>query len=188
MIVVTWNIRGLNKAHKQKELKNFLLKNKVDILGCIETRVKEPKAHTIINKIAKGWKYHLNYPMATNGRIWLLWRAHIQLHILGTTDQFIHCSVEDSASAVKFQLSVIYAYNTIALRKQLWNDLRGIPILGQDVWLLSGDFNVVLSTEDRIGSPVTDAEVKDFKELIYDLQLTPIRSKGWRYSWTNKQV
>lgn len=40
MIIVTWNIRGLNQAHKQKEVKTFLAKNKIDVMGSIETRVK----------------------------------------------------------------------------------------------------------------------------------------------------
>lgn len=45
--------------------------------------------------------------------------------------------------------------------------------------MLSGDFNNVLSYEDRIGSPVTVAEVQGFKGMIDDLQLTPLRAKGW---------
>lgn len=47
MIIAAWNIRRLKKVFKQKELKLFLNKNKIDLIGCIETKVKEPKSKNI---------------------------------------------------------------------------------------------------------------------------------------------
>lgn len=55
---------GLNQPHKQQELKTFLAVNKVDFMGCIETRVKEHKAKRIQNKFARGWKIQCNYSQA----------------------------------------------------------------------------------------------------------------------------
>ncbi|XP_019248642.1 PREDICTED: uncharacterized protein LOC109227903 [Nicotiana attenuata] len=95
--------------------------------------------------------------------------------------------VEDHRTQFKAQLSVVYAQNDGHKRKSLWRDLRQINISSQEVWLLSGDFNNVLSSEDRIRSPVTAAEVAGLKGIIDDLQLTPLRAKGWHYTWTNKQ-
>lgn len=43
MIISSYNIRGLNKPFKQKELKAFLLKNNVTPLGYLETKIK-PKS------------------------------------------------------------------------------------------------------------------------------------------------
>ena len=34
-----WNVRGMNKRYKQKKIK-LLLKNKVNLAGLVETRVK----------------------------------------------------------------------------------------------------------------------------------------------------
>ncbi|XP_019259313.1 PREDICTED: uncharacterized protein LOC109237461 [Nicotiana attenuata] len=156
-------------------------------MGCIETRVKEHKAKKIQGKIAKGWNVCCNYSNAVNGRIWLLWKAHIQLQIIHMTDQFIQCCIEDTNSQFKTNFSIIYAQNDGNQRENLWRDLRGLTIPSQEAWLLSGDFNNVLSSEDRIGSPVTDAEIKRFKDVIDDLQLTLLSAKGWHYTWTNKQ-
>ena len=49
-----WNVRGMNKRYKQKEIKQFLLNNKVSLAGLIETRVKENNTSTTINSIAAG--------------------------------------------------------------------------------------------------------------------------------------
>ena len=36
-----WDVRGMNKRYKQKEIKVLLQKNKVTLAGLIETRVKK---------------------------------------------------------------------------------------------------------------------------------------------------
>ncbi|XP_019231907.1 PREDICTED: uncharacterized protein LOC109212693 [Nicotiana attenuata] len=43
--------------------------------------------------------------------------------------------------------------NDVTLRHQLWNQLAQVGTNVQDAWLLSGDFNNVLTSEDRIGAP-----------------------------------
>lgn len=53
--------------------------------------------------------------------------------------------------------------------------------------MLSGDFNNMLTTDNRVGQPVTESEVQRFKDMIDNLQLTPIRSKGNFYTWCNMQ-
>ncbi|KAH0655765.1 hypothetical protein KY285_030647 [Solanum tuberosum] len=65
--------------------------------------------------------------------------------------------------------------------------MQNIGASVQGVWLISGDFNNVLNAEGRIGQPVTGAEVQGFKDMIDNLQLTPLRSKGCFYTWCNKQ-
>lgn len=76
MNLCTWNIRGLNKPHKQKELRLFLRKYKVDVMGCLETRVKERKSARIISQVAREWNVCCNYNAHPNGRIWLLWKGN----------------------------------------------------------------------------------------------------------------
>lgn len=72
MIVCSWNIRGLNKLFKQKELNAFLLKNKVSIMGCLETKVKDKKVAKVKRKFEGEWTIYDNYTVAPKGRIWVL--------------------------------------------------------------------------------------------------------------------
>ncbi|XP_019248332.1 PREDICTED: uncharacterized protein LOC109227587 [Nicotiana attenuata] len=178
MIVSTWNIRGLNKPFKQKELVLFLKKYKVEVMGLVETRVKENKAKRIAQKIAKDWKVQYNYNCAYNGRIWLLWKPHIHIQILMVDAQFVHCEVEEQISQKKWLFTVVYAYNELNTRWQLWKKLIGIGSNIISDWLISGYFNNVLLTDDRIGAPITLAEVQEFKEFLDKMQLTPLKSTG----------
>lgn len=53
----------LNQPLKQKELNIFFKKYNIDFVGCLETRVKQFKAQSILSKIVQGWNTWCNHPM-----------------------------------------------------------------------------------------------------------------------------
>ena len=64
-----WNVRGMNKRYKQKEIKLLLQQNKASLAGLIETRVKEVNIKATFKAIAPGWRIIHNYKKAANGII-----------------------------------------------------------------------------------------------------------------------
>lgn len=123
MNLCTWNVRGLNKPHKQKEFRHFLRKYKVDVIGCLETRVKERKDARIMNQVARDWSACCNYNAHPNGRIWLLWKNNVNVQILVIDDQFIHCEIHENNSKFKAMVTVVYASIDSTQRNQLWKNL-----------------------------------------------------------------
>ncbi|XP_058757778.1 uncharacterized protein LOC131631035 [Vicia villosa] len=67
-MLAAWNIRGLNKADKLREVSSHILKLQPDIIVLIETRVKENKASAIRNKLRLKGDYIDNYCHHGNGR------------------------------------------------------------------------------------------------------------------------
>ncbi|XP_074301354.1 uncharacterized protein LOC141632737 [Silene latifolia] len=53
-------------------------------------------------------------------------------------------------------------------------------------WLLMGDFNNVLYMDERIGSDVSDAEVKEFQRCVDSCELYDLVTTGAYYTWNNK--
>lgn len=51
-----------------------------------------------------------------------------------------------------------------------------------EAWLLSGGFNNVLTADRRIGQPVIETKMQEFKDTVENLQLTPLRSQGGFYT------
>lgn len=41
MKLITWNVRGMNKVHRQKEVRLFIRQNNVSILALIEHKIKQ---------------------------------------------------------------------------------------------------------------------------------------------------
>lgn len=53
-------------------------------------------------------------------------------------------------------------------------------------WIELGDFNYVLNKEKRLGSLVTMAGVREFRECVGKYGLQDLRFSGSFYTWNNK--
>ncbi|XP_059315374.1 uncharacterized protein LOC132065978 [Lycium ferocissimum] len=189
MIFGSWNIRGLNRPFKQKELKTFLLKNKVSLLGCLETKIKQDKVRKVRKNLGTEWEVFADYSQEPNGRIWVLWNdQQVQVTILQSNPQMVHCSVKDRNSDFSCQMTFIYGLNLAAGRKDIWNHIRNMSPMINVPWILLGDFNTILSVHDRVnGLPVQQGEITDFQDCIQDAGLGQLNRKGCQFSWSNKR-
>lgn len=68
----------------------------------------------------------------------------------------------------------MYAKNRVLERVELWNELEVIGSSIQEPWILSGDFNAILSSDDRMGTHITPSEIQDFRNCVDHLQLIPL--------------
>ncbi|KAH0776135.1 hypothetical protein KY290_007546 [Solanum tuberosum] len=71
-------------------------------------------------------------------------------------------------------------------KRSLWEQLRRIHNNQQTPWVAMGDYNTIHRGEDRmIGSPVTDAEIRDFDDYLRDTNITILKHIGRDFTWTN---
>ncbi|RAL42438.1 hypothetical protein DM860_016725 [Cuscuta australis] len=108
--------------------------------------------------------------------------------IMGVTDQMVSCRCRILGDTKQFLISIVYGHNDPTKRRDLWSDISSLAGQIHIPWCLIGDFNSILSCEDRRGgNPVTLEEIRDFKECIQDNGLEELPSEGARYTWSNKQ-
>ncbi|KAJ6323972.1 hypothetical protein OIU76_011301 [Salix suchowensis] len=92
-----------------------------------------------------------------------------------------------NAEAAAYTPTFIYGFNTISARRTLWADLRRWSV--DSPWLLLGDFNSILSQEDKHnGTPVSTYEISDFRECCSDLGIADLNSTGSHFTWTNNTI
>ncbi|XP_019224481.1 PREDICTED: uncharacterized protein LOC109206146 [Nicotiana attenuata] len=184
-----WNVRGVNKRYKQKELANYIKSKNVKIAGLMETRVKEHNFKRVTKAIAPDWEGINNYQYAQNGRVWVLWDPRwYSVKLLKAGDQYVHCQITDNVGKIDCLITVVYGHNTIEQRKALWAEVHKMAANITTPWLIGGDFNAVLYSQDRLmGNPITYAETQDFANCIQTLQLSELLWKGDYYTWSNKQ-
>lgn len=145
-----WNIRGLNKSFKQKELKDFLLRNNVDVVGCLETKIQTHNADRIKKSFGKDWAIFTDSPTTVNGRVWLFLRGNkVKVTILDTVAQLVHCRVEDVETDFKSNVTFVCGFNIIVERLSLCSHLKSLDRKCNDPPIILGDLNVVLSLTDR---------------------------------------
>ncbi|KAG5595919.1 hypothetical protein H5410_037151 [Solanum commersonii] len=69
-------------------------------------------------------------------------------------------------------------------RLRLWEDIYQVATDMSRPWILEGDFNVVLNSEEKIGGlPVLDADHEDFENCISFCDLVDIPFKSSPFTW-----
>ncbi|XP_074305957.1 uncharacterized protein LOC141641186 [Silene latifolia] len=181
-----WNIRGLNSDTKQRDVKWFLYQTEVVMFALIETRVKPGCLNNVVNNVCNGWLFTTNHSCHTGGRIWVLWKEqYVQVDIVEIDSQYIHLKVKDKIGDHIFYATFVYGFNNVGERVPLWNALKSWTIT--EPWVVLGDFNNVLYSNEKIGKPVKDAEMIPFQDMLDICELQDMKTTGAFFTWTNKQ-
>ncbi|XP_020262884.1 uncharacterized protein LOC109838865 [Asparagus officinalis] len=169
MHLAIWNIRGFHKSSKHKIVKEFIQEYHLSFLALLETKLSESKLQFISRKITTNWQWNSNVQEAKNCRIWILWDNDIiNVHIIKSSEQFLTCSIESKDGKISCFCTIVYALNQQINRRSLWNDLLEFKHNVNCPWLIGGDFNSIISSEEKIGGlPVTEAETFTSNQVDY---------------------
>ncbi|XP_074315406.1 uncharacterized protein LOC141651602 [Silene latifolia] len=180
-----WNIRGLNSLNKQKEIKWFLHNNNLGLFGLVETKVKAVHWNKVRNAICSDWSICTNNSFANGGRIWLLWNSGLlEVDILDITSQTIHAQITIKGNNIVFRFTLVYGYNKPAETVDLWKSLQRYKSMHHGPWLVGGDFNNLLFSNERLGgAEVILADIKPFQDCLHCCDLTDIKAIGSFFTW-----
>lgn len=125
MIVLVWNVRGLNDPGKVANVKRLLYTHPIDVLGILEIKVKEHKVTDFQRKFGPAWSWICIYSCSDKGRIWVGWQAdNITLDVLSINEQFIHCAVCNKDLSSLIYCTIIYGLYTIHDILTLWDGIK----------------------------------------------------------------
>jgi hypothetical protein len=158
------------------------------ILILIETRLGGARAA----ELAKSFPF--DGFLCTNtigfaGGIWILWKAAaVELELLTSTEQEIHVSAQVKDSNSLWLLSAIYASPRRSERKVLWKNLMVISGLHNLPWVMVGDFNDIISGDEKWGgnSPVA-SRIAEYNNCMNTCSMLDLGFSGPKYTWSNGQ-
>ncbi|XP_056687902.1 uncharacterized protein [Spinacia oleracea] len=184
--ILCWNVRGINSTQKQNEVRKFVQRHDVGLVGLLEHKVKLAKLGKLYQNIFMNWCFTSNASFHNGGRIVVAWKLNsFTVNIVAVTSQLIHCHVNPVSGMTSFFCTFFYAFNDSSQRKELWKTLMDVNT--RDPWLLGGDFNCVMGVKERIGDPVRHAEILDINACMHGCSMEDIKSVGSLYTWNNKQ-
>lgn len=187
-----WNVRGFNKDLKHSVVKDWVRKNNLEFGCIIETRVKESKAKSIIEKVFGDWSYMTNYECSVGGKIWLVWKDSVCMTPVYKSDQLITCSVGLRGQEVFF-CSFIYASNSVEGRKELWEDLchhQNSALFRDKAWIAMGDFNEILDVEESLvlsSQGRSSGGMREFQAVALHCRFADMGYQGPKLTWCNKR-
>ncbi|XP_074315276.1 uncharacterized protein LOC141651462 [Silene latifolia] len=158
------------------------------LFGLLETKLKPSILLNRNSSICDGWSVSTNYSWHKGSRIWVLWKPDLfDIQFLSYSAQHIHMLVHSRVDDKNFQLTMIYAFNGLHERIELWNTLKEISATCCTPLLWLGDFNTVLSPIERLGGNTTDAEMEYFQDCVSICGMEDIPTTGSMFTWSNKQ-
>ncbi|XP_038688673.1 uncharacterized protein LOC119987842 [Tripterygium wilfordii] len=183
MDCVIWNCQGAASREFNRALKDLLRLHRPGVLGLLEPKVSGSHA----DSLCKQWGF-ANWvrveAFGFSGGIWVFWHDKYQIEVVHTHPQFVHLCVNGDGARNWF-LTVVYGSPNATLRKMLWQDLRKEEIGITAPWLLAGDFNSVVSS-DEVSSNRHQVHKRcaGFVNWIFDQGLIDMGFSGPIYTWS----
>nr|XP_043639688.1 uncharacterized protein LOC122610797 [Erigeron canadensis] len=188
--IATWNIRGLNRPLKQKEVRQVVNENHLNVCAIIESHMDVSKLFDACKKICRNWDWTSNGGLCSKGtRIIVGWNSDlVDVMVLAQSNQVIHTQITYKVDSKSLFCSFVYADNYYKNRRELWQNLgthkefvRGKP------WIVLGDFNSSLNLEDSyLGTSSVHIGMREFKECVEDIEVMDIKGTSLHYTWNQK--
>ncbi|XP_035832054.1 uncharacterized protein LOC118481064 [Helianthus annuus] len=188
--ITTWNIWGLNRPLKQKEVRQAVRDFNLSLCVILESHVDVGNLGKVCNSVFRSWDWSSNGGCCDKGtRIIIGWNPAIfDVMILSQSPQVMHIQLVFKIDKRMVFCSFVYADNYYVSRKELWHNLSLHKVLvGNKPWCIMGDFNTALNIEDNsMGSSSVSIGIRDFQECVDDIEVVDINRMGIHYTWSQK--
>lgn len=134
-----------------QRLKEIRKKIFPDLLFLMET--KKP-SETVLSSLQ--W---LDYPSKNlvdplslgAGGLALFWKNNIEVEIISSCIHFIDTKIK--AKGRSFYSTFLYGEPDRSKRVQVWTQLQDIALSRSGPWMLTGDFNDIIGSNEKVGGP-----------------------------------
>ncbi|KAL0455511.1 UNVERIFIED_CONTAM: hypothetical protein Slati_0890300 [Sesamum latifolium] len=182
-----WNVQGLNRRDHQMAVCDLVREFHLQFIGLLETRVASHNITRIQSCMLSGWKWFVD-PVRPDNRIWLAWdTSEVTMHVLVAHEQCIHCRVHHLRSHTHSLVTIAYGVNDVYPRRELGTQLVDfLDGVGDDPWIVLGDFSTVLDASEVCGSSSDyNTAMGDFGSFLIDTGLVALPSRGAIFTWHN---
>ncbi|KAI0515590.1 hypothetical protein KFK09_008255 [Dendrobium nobile] len=130
-----------------------------------------------------------NFGESSVGRIWIKWdNSALSFNPISSSPQYIH-GILSVGSFQPIFLTVIYAFNSVVDRKQLWESLFTISHSMDQPWIIMGDFNCFTYDSEKAGGTTSsNSRLGELNSIIFNCGVQDLSSTGLFFTWFNQRV
>ncbi|XP_019258031.1 PREDICTED: uncharacterized protein LOC109236321 [Nicotiana attenuata] len=124
-----------------------------------------------------------------NGKIWAFVDEDIDVHIVMNMEQKMTLKFFHRNLNKEIYVTLVYAKCDAIERIELCDSMYHLASDMESPWLVGGDFNVILSEEEKYGGrPLYLSEVEDFAHCVDTCASYDLGFKGSLYTWWNGRL
>ncbi|XP_020690594.1 uncharacterized protein LOC110105427 [Dendrobium catenatum] len=187
--IAFWNCRGAKKKESSLYMKEFIKDYKVFFVGLVETKISSFDKTDFDNIMGPNWDFFILPSEGLSGGIMILWRTDIaSFSVLKTIYQYVIGDLNVFKKG-SWMIATVYGSKEVHKRRLLWDCIheqlqRKIPSI------IGGDFNCILSQEERRGGKkfIFFQGSLEMLKFMNDSDYHDIGVVGPRYTWCNNKV
>ena len=181
----SWNVRGANNPDKRKIIRNFIRTQRVDLVCLQETKIQEmSEADARSLGVGRLAEWRVVEAEGTAGGILVFWdkrKLEVMEFQLGQfSATCIFKNTEDG-----FQWAFTGVYGPVERNKSelFWEELGAVKGLWEGPWCIGGDFNMVISPNERNRGGRFSHSMRRFSEVLNELGLRDLPLHGGPFTW-----
>lgn len=122
------------------------------------------------------------------GGIVMLWKKELKVEIMGYTGNFIDAIIIDELSKFKWRITGFYGQSKTHRRKESWDQLKALNRKFHLPWLCLGDFNEILSVNEKMGGVRrTQKQMEGFRLAVNTYGFKDLGFTSRCFTWCNMQ-
>ena len=182
-----WNCRGLGNLRSVRVLGELVQRWNPNIIFLSETKIKKRAMEKIMEKI--NFVNGLIVPgKGRGGGLALLWKREVDLEIMGYSRNHIDAIVTEQVSGFRWRITGFYGNPETHRRQDSWDELATLNRKFQLPWLCYGDFNEILSRDEKMGgAPRPQRQMDGFREVVNACGFKDLGYCGPDFTWCNMQ-
>jgi hypothetical protein len=185
MKILAWNCRGLAHSSTVLSLRTFIRNENPDIVFLTETK----SARHVVSPILRQLGYFLTVqapPSNSRGGLLLAWKSDVILSAFYVSNNLICAWYYSATPDVKCLLSFVYGPPYKKTSSEFWTVLSSFGVSLSAPWLCIGDFNSILSPNDKYGGrPYNSLLANPFMDFIDTFGMVDLGFSGNPYTWSN---
>uniref|UniRef100_A0A803PZC4 Endonuclease/exonuclease/phosphatase domain-containing protein n=1 Tax=Cannabis sativa TaxID=3483 RepID=A0A803PZC4_CANSA len=188
MKILSWNARGLGNPNAFRHLRLLVSQQSPHVLFLMETRLNNNSLSRFRQSL--NFSHGLEVPrLGLSGGLMLLWKDDIDVKLNNIGSCFFDCYMTSNAGQ-QFHFSAFYGSPTVQNRSDSWTLLRRLAdVAPLQPWLVIGDFNEILSNQNKSGGTLrSESQMNAFRSALDYCHLSDPPFQGDCYTWAKKRT
>ncbi|XP_059295426.1 uncharacterized protein LOC132048754 [Lycium ferocissimum] len=182
--IMFWNIRSVNTQNAFERLIDLNRRHHYKVISLMKP-FQEAEDLDI-------YRSRLGFDNAitnVSDKIQIFWSGDWNATVVANEVQHVTLKLHNPILQKEVMFIAVYAKCDAMERHDLWESVSYISLNHQMPWIVGGDFNIILSEEEKQGGlPVLQQETADFAQFVNMCGLVELKYYSSRFTWWNGRI